>query len=983
MNDNSSLTPLPNNARRFWPGKTSHPLCEYCTKLGFDQFAIDSSSSTPNVTTDRLPLDLLRIIKNYKSDKCGFCSLLFDAIAAHDPFEHPAVKDHMPEDLVGQTFRQWAGELGWSQGLLGGGHPFGKSRDALKFTDSTSSNASPQVERDLTGELRKDLQFAGELAAAQASVTHAINQSIKSNNADVAGILGAVQEMIIPVMTLMNRVNEKLPAGVSIQTTGRGLFTVGVWGFGNAPNNPPLSCLCSFNLRVAEAHSSGTGAEFPRYGNRLEDKIDVKGLCRAFLDNCINHHWSCNRPGWSIHLKKPEGPHFRLIDVYKRTIVSHDELLKRHSNTLPQYAALSYVWGETGETCRKLLESDLPEDNENGDISIDSKDKRLAATISDAIRVTQQLNEGLNETDTRLHIRYLWVDSLCIIQGPGHGQTMSARCMAAKSSQIQQMDKIYGEATIVIVAAGGSEADAGIRGVTDDRKRNPEQISRQVQPRVNVLLPVQYPSDYGKWDSRAWTLQEKLLSRRKLIFGENYASFHCQHQQVLREDMSASDAMNGPPPTDLLSPPTTDLFISAKKRYMPGQVPVIYRSPLFTEYAKVLAQYTSRELTNPKDILLGMMGLLNVLVVSNRSQKSIADRTLSGLPEQFIDLALLWQPPTAKGVDLTRRAAGDRLPIGAGQDLQHEFQFPSWSWAGWDTIRTVSSPQNHPGVRFEEPFSVSTYSDLSLRKVVMTGSDRKQEERYRPLVMWYTTKATNAPPVPQRPRNPLRSPTALAQVQSQLRSRSRRLRPVNGHGLGIAFNQSSGQSSPQALFIERALQLRGGNVGIPAIPDGVCLKDHHLICESQVATFQLKVLREPRVEVLWRMEQDNIVQEQIHHDRNQGNHQDKTRQDFEAVETHIIKEHEIRDENGIVVGHVVPTNGQQLLNDMKFNFVLLSESQYWGNENRVDVDDYPLYNVMMVEWDHSGKIASRLGLGKIRKEAWAMAKPALQTVILA
>ncbi|KDN60751.1 putative conserved hypothetical protein, partial [Colletotrichum sublineola] len=624
---------------------------------------------------------------------------------------------------------------------------------------------------------------------------------------------------------------------------------------------------------------------------------------------------------------------------------------------------LSYVWGQTGETCRRLLVSDLPCDNEYGDISIDSPGAPLAITVSDEIRVVQQLNEGLGETDTRLQLRYLWVDSLCIIQGPGQlspqGQRQVSRQVEdlsrphkdAKNSQLNQMDRIYGQATIVIVAAGGAEANGGIRGISDDRFRNPEQISREILPGVNVLLPVQYPPDYGKWDSRAWTLQEKLLSRKKLVFGENYASFHCQKQHVLREDMSAADAMNGPPSLEVFSPPTLVLDVKTKPRYRPGQLPIIYRG-----------------LTNPKDILAGVTGLLNALDSSDQSRSPAGDSTLSGLPERFIDLTLLWQPPAAAGVSLTRRAVSDRLPTGEG----------------WDTARDDKVIQNHPGVRFEEPFLVSTYNNLSLRKVVSTIPNLEYEERYRPLVMWYRTKkrsvSTNASGRPKVPPKRLGGiPTAIIHSNSRSQSPSHPLRPVNGHGLGISFQDPSAET----VFREQASHLRGGNDGIPLIPDGVSLRDYHLVCESQVATFRVKLVHKPRVEILWQMKQGNTGQEPSQRGGDQEGHEDETFQDFEAVKTHEIYEHEIRNEVKDVVGYVVPTNRHQKLNEMAFDFVPLSESQYWGNEKRVDVDDYPLYNVMMVEWDHSRKIAVRLGLGKVQKDAWLSGNPVLQTVILA
>jgi hypothetical protein len=101
--------------------------------------------------------------------------------------------------------------------------------------------------------------------------------------------------------------------------------------------------------------------------------------------------------------------------------------------------------------------------------------------------------------------------------------------------------------------------------------------------------------------------------------------------------------------------------------------PVILRSGFFSEYATLLGQYTSREMTDSKDSLSAVLGLLKVLermaggtrgaIAGPDAERESTGRghSLYGLPERFLDLALLWQPPAAEGVYLTKRAH-DRLP---------------------------------------------------------------------------------------------------------------------------------------------------------------------------------------------------------------------------------------------------------------------------------------------------------------------------------
>jgi hypothetical protein len=275
-----------------------------------------------------------------------------------------------------------------------------------------------------------------------------------------------------------------------------------------------------------------------------------------------------------------------------------------------------------------------------------------------------------------MSLQYIWVDSLCIVQHDEFDEDY----LSARLSQIEQMDRIFGHAVLTIVAADGLDARAGLTGISTKAPR--AQIAREIQPNVNVLLAVQYNSSLGKWDTRAWTLQEKLLSKRMLVFNGGYVSFHCRHG-VLREDMPALHAGNGPAQIPCVSLPekTPDSLI----RHTWDGTPVLLRSPFFSGYANLLAQYTSRDMTDSRDALNAVLGLLKVLERisnSNRAperpvsldleQASPSAYTLHGLPEKFLDLALLWQPPAAKGVHLTKRPHED---------------LPTWSWIGWEVSK--------------------------------------------------------------------------------------------------------------------------------------------------------------------------------------------------------------------------------------------------------------------------------------------------------
>jgi hypothetical protein len=1006
-------------------------LCSVCSKIDFDQFdsgnALAGDSGKGHFTHKLIFLD--RILRKKKKGTCNFCSLIFDAIAEYDPFDHPAVKDHLPRELVGSTFRKWADGLDWTQHIpvYKSAYPFGRSRDNVELQQDVHGQGVT-----VTGSTHNDQVTSDDVAkGASLAAVVGLNASIwTETDTQRVQIMATVGTIIPTITSLATNLDAKLPVAVSIimhnaNSADAGLLNVDVWGYGNA-HRAPLSRISTFNLRIASGYQNLEGSL--HYGKILKEEIDVEGDCKRWLENCLGQHGRfCDQPSWWNELPLPSGPHFRLIDVNAMRVVQ----INPSQHDQPRYAALSYVWGAVGKLALNLRMRNL----QDLSAQLEGRTPPIAKTIRAAIDVTK-----------RLGLPYLWVDSLCIIQKDERGEDDPD----ARASQIEQMDSIFGHAQVTLVAADGSDAEAGLCGVGISSRPTSTQIARQVRPNVNVLLAVKYAATYGRWDTRAWTLQEKLLSKRMLIFNGGYVSFHCRHG-VLREDMPACHAGNGPPQIPWASLPEHGGGASAPviRRAWDG-APVILRSGFFSEYAALLRQYTSREMTDSKDSLSAVLGLLKVLERmaggtrgamagpdAKREEMAHSDRprnclgspdttaplpshraldptqgteqesarrghSLYGLPERFLDLALLWQPPAAEGVYLTKRA--------------HD-HLPSWSWTGWEVGKDPDFRPDaerecaaKPGVRFEEPFWVAANDDLSLRKVVgcasegkavddfslrkvlahasdnkkvanglalgkvvarvaggkdvdddsspkkdarRTDDDKPMEERYKPLVMWY--RSTRPPPSPQEMRRVARrtpTPNGVAPAAETPLA----LVPVNGHGLGLAFDPADAEDLRR--FREDAMKLRT-ETHPPVIPADVPLDNRHLVCETQVARFRLR-RAPPRREKLWKRTDKGLV-----------------------VDTElVVAEAEVLDESDRVVGKVVPTDARKGLSTELYDFVLLSEAQYWGDETRVDVSGLPLYNVMVVEWDNRREFATRFALGKVRKTGWWEAGPIRDVVIL-
>ncbi|KAK8867456.1 heterokaryon incompatibility protein [Apiospora arundinis] len=886
------------------------------------------------------------------------------------------------------TFATWAKGVKWHDKIRNTPHPFGKSRNKVELEHDTSNPDVPLKEvRNSDWEVAERAGIVTSAAAAGAA-TQAAAQEQDKGLKTVLSVLGSGGLAFTSALAIMQK---ELPAVVvvtvhNIPDPDRGLLNIALMGYGNKKEvQAPLSILSSFNLRVASDYQDdGLGL---RYGKMISVEVNVEDDCRKWLDHCCQHHGKlCEEPDWSSKLRRPSGKDFRMIeigdedDMFRVFHVNTDD---QESSWKEKYAALSYVWGDAGKEALNLHSHNIK------DLSERIPPEGVAKTISDAIKVTR-----------RLGLRYLWVDSLCIIQKPraGDGDSDASQTQADESKEFEQMSIIYGHASVVIIATGGEDAQAGLAGVS--RPREPVQVAREVRPGVNVLLPIQYDKSYGRWDTRAWTLQEKLLSKRMLVFGKDHVAFHCRHG-ILREDMPADHARNGPAPMPHLSMPESHGHPQDKMTW--DDKPIMFRSPFFDEYAKLMEQYTSRERTDSGDILKAVSGLLAVLddmrSLDPEGEETSEAKSLYGLPEDFLGLALLWQPPAVLGTHLTKRTQED---------------YPSWSWAGWEVSKSPSHVQTdgdthrvHPGVRFEEPFWVSGNDDLSLRKFVATGDDA--EERFRPCVKWY--RCQNPPPEPGRslglklppnkPRKPsnligtskidyeprfrTRPPSYLEKPQATLSaagtmSPSSGLELVNDKGSGVPVkngvsgvpvkngvsgvpvkNGVSGVPMKNGVSDVPVNNEGSGKKSVPSMRPGIPLDNRHLVCETQAARFRLRQKeKKPRKEKLWKLVDGKAV----------------VAKELEILEAEIL--------NGSdeVVGYVIPTDQGKTIATHPYDFIVLSESQYWGNEKRIDVMDFPLYNVMVVVWDTMGVFAERFGVGKISKSAWAKGNPSERCVAL-
>lgn len=584
----------------------------------------------------------------------------------------------------------------------------------------------------------------------------------------------------------------------------------------------------------------------------LEDRVDLS-VCREWLRECEAVHHHLEPGGGGTHRAASESAaglpaDVRMIDVVEGCVVLAPPGCR--------YVALSYVWGQIKTFL--LLRGNSA--SLEGPGALWEYREIMPKTIADAVQVTQQLGE-----------RYLWVDSLCIIQDSAH-----------KNSQISSMDKIYGEAVVTLVAAQGSDASAGLTGIQPG-SRVLRQIAREVWPDLLLTLSIDSPGHPAEsvWASRGWTCQEQVISKRLLIFTRGQVIWQCPTCHLC-EDTAAVNKVD--PPGRLPQLPTLEPRMHGGPSIQPSSMlsagPLI-RPQIFTHYASIISDYTKRRFTFQDDILQAFAGLDSIL------QQSFNSPSLAGLPQAYFDQAMLWMPLQKQE---RREGTGEK-------------RFPSWSWAGW--IGQVR------------------YDDLGPSSV----------EAVVPLVKWYAG--------------------------------SEAVHPINGTGIGTAEDSFGAPRSLNTFFWVPLFELLSGGPGAAPLPrvnlPPPTLPDQTLVHFWTSSAFLDVSLRD-----------SPTVLDQ-----------------FEASRDRPIKLHAYlpREYGRQLAGYLVLNGSGPFQTDARHHEVIvISEAQVSGfnpvNWSCKYSEVCRMYNVMLVEWDRDHRIAYRLGIGRVSKEAWIGARPTIKLITL-
>ncbi|KAL2072773.1 hypothetical protein VTL71DRAFT_12116 [Oculimacula yallundae] len=329
-------------------------------------------------------------------------------------------------------------------------------------------------------------------------------------------------------------------------------------------------------------------------------------FAKRHMDECIKSHAVCTA------IKRVAQPR-RLIDVGLEITENPRLVLVETEEQTAPYITLSHCWGQnptmlttTQDTItqrlRGILFSDLPK------------------TFQEAVQITRALG-----------VRYLWIDSLCIMQDDKEDWERESTKMAG----------IYMESCLTIAATASSDSTGGFffnrTSQREDTKFNVETVKMCqnlggggdiiVYARPLLSHRQKFETTYHSSDeeapllSRAWAYQERMLAPRTL---------HDSSTSRLKEKIARA---------------------------------VEQRAPIEDTYSvwkDIVEEYSSLALTKESDRLPALSGLASLFL------QKLGSLYLAGIWEDDLVSGLLWSRIEDRGVACSREISSN---------------IPSWSWA--------------------------------------------------------------------------------------------------------------------------------------------------------------------------------------------------------------------------------------------------------------------------------------------------------------
>ena len=391
-------------------------------------------------------------------------------------------------------------------------------------------------------------------------------------------------------------------------------------------DNPPDGCVLSTNCQKDQEPLATPDTSYPTVVSQSESSVS---LVRRWIATCDEQD-ECRLRSLSDVYRTQGRPRFaRIIDVQEGP---SDPRLSA-VDEIPAgaiYMTLSHCWGDPKHKPLTLTLNTLVA------FKAGIPWNKLPKTFADAIVFTRNMG-----------IRYIWIDSLCIIQD----------CADDWESQSAVMCEVYSGSYLNLAATGAADSRGGLFAERDWRLVLPFRVARPPPPGKSSAsdgVVLYYDVVDGReWErdveraplcQRGWVIQERALARRSLHFGKRQLYWECT-------SMQASESVPLGYLGEYRNFKTFDPLLP--HRTSTG-------AALVDTWKRLVEEYTRTGLTKETDKLVAISGLAKALA----AQLDIP--YLSGLWDYDLEQQLLWYAEhPSKRPDV--------------------FRAPSWSWASTDS----------------------------------------------------------------------------------------------------------------------------------------------------------------------------------------------------------------------------------------------------------------------------------------------------------
>ncbi|RKL32586.1 hypothetical protein BFJ72_g10529 [Fusarium proliferatum] len=354
-------------------------------------------------------------------------------------------------------------------------------------------------------------------------------------------------------------------------------------------------------------------------------------LLMAWLQDCDFYHAECH----PIDRSSVQVP-TRLIGIGLSDGRSSKVYLREAVNAVcPErgelrYIALSHPWGN-GKNHDHFCTT---KNNLDGRLSAGIDIKDFPNTFRHAIEVTRALG-----------VPYIWIDSLCIVQGPDGDFDTEAK----------RMEAVFSSAYCVIAASCANGTSSGFLWERPQREvvRLDGYLAHDPVYVCEAIDDFQHDVIEGSLNKRGWVLQERALAPRTIYFTENQTYWECGQGvrcETLTRLTNSQASYLGDPSFPKLAMRSTR---GAKIRF----------------YESLYKQYSNLDFTKIYDRPIAIAGLEQRLVSAFKTEGGYGV-----FNRAFFGRSLLWTRDI-------QRSDGLKL-INFPRD--QKFRVPTWSWTAYE-----------------------------------------------------------------------------------------------------------------------------------------------------------------------------------------------------------------------------------------------------------------------------------------------------------